>query len=31
MTVRRAAGYFFLVALVVASAVGLPCGAWLPF
>jgi hypothetical protein len=31
MTVRRAAGYFFVVALAVVSAVGLPCGAWLPF
>jgi hypothetical protein len=27
MTVRRAAGYFFVVALAVC----LPCGAWLPF
>jgi hypothetical protein len=31
MTVRRAAGYFFVVALAVVSTVGLPCGAWLPF
>ncbi len=31
MTVRRAAGYFFVFALAAVSAVGLPCGAWLPF
>jgi hypothetical protein len=31
MTVRRAAGYFFVTALAAVSAVGLPCGAWLPF
>jgi hypothetical protein len=31
MTVRRAAGYFFVFALAVVSAVGLPCGAWLPY
>jgi hypothetical protein len=31
MTVRRAAGHFFVVTLAVVSAVALPCGAWLPF
>jgi hypothetical protein len=31
MTVRRAAGYCFVATLAVVAAVGLPCGAWLPF